>query len=208
MKLVVIESPYAGNVELNLRYLRAAMADSLAKNESPYASHGLLTQPGVLRDDVPDERARVIRAGFAWGAKADLVAVYEDLGVTPGMLAGIERAEKRGTPVERRRLPEWDQPFVTNPDPGCLKALALDAEGQRFAARLLWYGSAVEDINVARLLSEEGEDDGARFAAVGEAVAALANALRPLSKEQTRAIVAQFLAAVDPADLSDWSTEP
>jgi hypothetical protein len=107
MKLVVIESPYAGDVERNLRYLRAAMADCLRRGESPYASHGLLTQPGVLRDDVPDERARGIRAGFAWGEKADIVAVYEDLGVSSGMLAGIERAEKRGTPVERRRVPGW-----------------------------------------------------------------------------------------------------
>lgn len=109
MKLVVIESPYAGNVELNLRYLREAMADCLFRGESPYASHGLYTQPGVLRDDVPAERARGIRAGFAWGEKADLVAVYEDLGVTPGMLAGIERATKRGQPVEHRRL-GWDRP--------------------------------------------------------------------------------------------------
>lgn len=108
MRLVVIESPYAGDVERNLRYLDAALADCFARGESPFASHGLYTRKGVLDDRIPDERARGIRAGFAWGAKADLVAVYEDLGVTPGMLAGIERAEKRGTPVERRRLPEWD----------------------------------------------------------------------------------------------------
>lgn len=35
------ESPYAGDVNLNLRYLRAAMADCLRLGESPYASHGL-----------------------------------------------------------------------------------------------------------------------------------------------------------------------
>lgn len=108
MKLVVIESPYAGNVELNLRYLRAAMADCFARGEASFASHGLYTQPGVLDDRIPDERARGMRAGFAWGEKADIVAVYEDLGLTPGMLAGIERAEKRGQRVERRRIPGWD----------------------------------------------------------------------------------------------------
>lgn len=109
MRLVVVESPYAGDVERNLRYLRAAMADSLARGEAPYASHGLYTQPGVLRDGVPAERRLGIEAGFAWGERADLVAVYDDLGVTPGMLAGIARAEARGTPVERRQVPGWDR---------------------------------------------------------------------------------------------------
>lgn len=108
MRLVVIESPYAGDVAKNLRYLRAAMADCLARGEAPYASHGLYTQPGVLDDRIPDERAKGMRAGFAWGAQADARVVYEDLGVTPGMLAGIERAEKMGQPVERRRIPDWD----------------------------------------------------------------------------------------------------
>lgn len=51
-----------------------------------------------------------------------------------------------------------------------MRAMALDAEGQRFAARLFWYGSAVEDIRTAQVLSEE-EDEAARYAAVGEAVA-------------------------------------
>ena len=110
MKLVVIESPYAGDVERNLRYLRACLADCLARGEAPYASHALYTQPGVLDDRVPDERAKGMRAGFAWGAHAELVVVYEDLGVTPGMLAGIERAEKRGQRVERRRLSGWETP--------------------------------------------------------------------------------------------------
>jgi hypothetical protein len=109
MKLVVVESPYAGDVARNLRYLDAALADCFARGEAPFASHGLYTREGVLDDRVPDERARGIRAGFAWGEHAGLVAVYEDLGVTPGMLAGVERAHKRGQVVERRRLPGWDE---------------------------------------------------------------------------------------------------
>jgi len=108
VRLVVVESPYAGDVQRNLAYLRACLKDCLERGESPYASHGLLTQPGVgCDDDVPAERALGIRAGFAWADRADAVVVYEDLGVTPGMLAGIERAEKAGQPVERRRLPGW-----------------------------------------------------------------------------------------------------
>jgi hypothetical protein len=56
MKLVVVESPYAGDVTRNLEYARAAMADCLARGEAPFASHALYTQIGVLDDTKPEER--------------------------------------------------------------------------------------------------------------------------------------------------------
>lgn len=86
---VILETPYAGNAELNLCYLRACMHDSLQKGEAPFASHGLYTQPGVLRDDVPAERDLGIQAGFAWRLAADATVVYMDLGITKGMQYGI-----------------------------------------------------------------------------------------------------------------------
>jgi len=107
VRLVVVESPYAGDVARNLTYLRACLRDCIERSESPYASHGLLTQPGVLDDNVPAERAKGIQAGFAWAHHAHAIVVYEDLGVTSGMLAGIELARRRGQPVERRSLPGW-----------------------------------------------------------------------------------------------------
>ena len=67
MKRVIIESPYAGDVERNLRYARAAMKDCLHRGEAPYASHLLYTQEGVLDDDVPGERKLGISAGLSWG---------------------------------------------------------------------------------------------------------------------------------------------
>ena len=70
MRLVIIESPYAGNVPLNLLYLRACMRDCLSRGEAPFASHALYTQPGVLDDGDPAERAHGIEAGFAWRAVA------------------------------------------------------------------------------------------------------------------------------------------
>ena len=106
MRLVVIESPYAGNVEDNERYARACMADSLARGEAPFASHLLYTQQGVLDDTSPAERDLGMRAGFAWGVGADAVAVYTDRGISAGMRAGIERAEAIGLPIEYRRLDE------------------------------------------------------------------------------------------------------
>lgn len=106
MKRVIVESPYAGDVARNERYARACLADCLARNEAPFASHLLYTQPGVLDDTIPKERLQGITAGFSWRAVADLTVVYTDLGITPGMAAGIEHAEKAGRKVEYRRLGE------------------------------------------------------------------------------------------------------
>lgn len=104
MKLVLIESPYAGDIERNEAYADAALADCLRRGEAPFASHLLYTRKGVLRDDIPDERKLGIEAGLAWGEKAELSAVYIDYGITPGMQLGIERAAAYGRPVEYRRL--------------------------------------------------------------------------------------------------------
>lgn len=107
MKRVIIESPYAGDVETNLRYLRACMHYCITHDEAPYASHALYTQPGVLDDDRPVERELGIVAGFAWRDVADLTVVYTDLGITKGMQYGIDDANRKGRPVEYRTLPGW-----------------------------------------------------------------------------------------------------
>jgi len=106
MRLVILESPYNGDVERNKQYARAALRDSLKRGEAPLASHLLYTQPGVLRDDDVVERAMGIAAGLAWGRHAEATVVYQDLGISPGMWQGIERAEREGRPVERRNLQE------------------------------------------------------------------------------------------------------
>lgn len=110
--LVVIESPFAGDWEQNLAYARRAMADSLARGEAPFASHLLYTQPGVLDDNNPDERRQGIEAGLAWGECADLTAVYCDLGMSPGMREGINRAEVHGRRVEYRWLDNTATPWL------------------------------------------------------------------------------------------------
>ena len=107
MKLVVIESPFAGDAERNLRYLHAAMRDCFLRGEAPFASHALYTQEGVLRDDDPAERKLGMEAGFLWGNQAERTVVYTDLGISAGMLAGIERANTAFRPVEYRMLPGW-----------------------------------------------------------------------------------------------------
>lgn len=109
MKLVVIESPFAGDIDRNLRYLRACMADCLRRGEAPFASHALYTQPGVLDDGDTAQRKLGMDAGFAWREMAEATVVYTDLGVSRGMLAGIKHAQTVADhTIEYRELgDEW-----------------------------------------------------------------------------------------------------
>jgi hypothetical protein len=120
MRLVIVESPYAGKADgwprlvrpivawwrrrRNVRYLRAALHDCIARGEAPFASHALYTQPGVLDDGNPHERATGIDAGLEWGSRADATVVYGDLGFSSGMEYGIARARADGRRVEYRSL--------------------------------------------------------------------------------------------------------
>lgn len=108
MKLVVIESPLSAptreGIEKNKIYARRAMFDSLKRGEAPYASHLLFDQPGLLDDQEPTERRLGMKASFAWGRKADLIAVYADHGISEGMRRGIERALEHGQKVTYRYL--------------------------------------------------------------------------------------------------------
>ena len=104
MRLVIIESPYAGDVDANVEYARRCVRDSLLRGEAPIASHLLYTQPGVLRDDVPEERQHGIDAGLAWRRVAEASVVYTDRGITKGMEYGIAEAKAAGLPVEYREI--------------------------------------------------------------------------------------------------------
>ena len=83
MRRVILESPYAGDVDRNVAYARACLRDSLLRGEAPIASHLLFTQPGVLDDQIPNER---------------------QMGISRGMQYGIDRAEREGRKVEYRAL--------------------------------------------------------------------------------------------------------
>lgn len=104
---VILESPYAGNVERHLLYARLAMADCLRRGEAPLASHLLYTQPDILRDDVEEERAMGIAAGYQWGEHCDYVVVYTDLGISEGMKQAAENYQEMGKRIVLRTLPDW-----------------------------------------------------------------------------------------------------
>jgi len=83
MKRVIIESPYAGDIERNTEYARRCIKDSLDRGEAPLASH--LLYPQVLDENDPAQRKQGIDAGLVWSRQADLAAFYCDYGRSPGM---------------------------------------------------------------------------------------------------------------------------
>lgn len=101
---VVVESPFAGDIQKNIEYARKCMADCLKRGEAPFASHLLYTQDGILDDDIPHERELGIEAGFLWGELAEKVVVYQDLGISGGMQLGIDKATARDIPIEYRNI--------------------------------------------------------------------------------------------------------
>jgi hypothetical protein len=167
MRLVLVESPYAGTPEeitRNEKYARACLADCLAKGEAPFASHLLYTQPSVLRDGVPEERALGIEAGLAWGDKADLTAVYVDLGVSLGMLKGIERANAAGRPIETRKLyQKYDRDAQPLPE---IPTVGPEPEALGLRPKAIDSGSAASSAHRGYPSSEgspgEGLDDAGR----------------------------------------------
>lgn len=119
MRLVIIESPYAGDTEANVAYARACVHDAIIRGEAPFASHLLYTQPGILRDEVPAEREKGIAAALAWYRAADAAVVYTDRGISRGMEFGIATAKAAGKPVEYRSLgAPWAAERPQNLTPG------------------------------------------------------------------------------------------
>ena len=104
MRLVILESPFAGDEQANIDYARLCVRDSLMRGEAPIASHLLYTQPTILDDSDPHERAHGITAGLAWGKVAEATVVYTDRGISHGMALGINSADDHDRPVEYRSL--------------------------------------------------------------------------------------------------------
>lgn len=102
MKPVIIESPFAGAIEANLKYLGLCVKDCLRRGESPFASHGFF--PQWLDDDNPEERKLGIEAGHAWAWAAEKIVYYMDLGMSHGMYYSLEEHARRDREIEVRLL--------------------------------------------------------------------------------------------------------
>ena len=101
---VILESPYAGDIERNIAYARMCVKHSLTLGEAPIASHLLYTQDGILNDDIEHERNLGIDAGLAWKEVAQKHVFYVDYGWSKGMKYAYEYATKNKIPVEVRAI--------------------------------------------------------------------------------------------------------
>ena len=102
MQRVIIESPYAGDIKRNLKYLQRCIKDCLDRGEAPFASHLMYT--GCLDDTNPDERELGLIAGFVWRSVADKTVVYTDYGYSKGMEMGIIDAQEIHHGIEERMI--------------------------------------------------------------------------------------------------------
>jgi predicted RNA-binding Zn-ribbon protein involved in translation (DUF1610 family) len=112
-KNVVVESPYAGDTERNLRYLRACFCDCLRRVEAPIASHKLYAD---LCFGIGLDRELGIEAGYAWGIMADYVVCYVDLGMTDGMKKAIKSYEDVGLKTKYRSIAYFNEEVLLVPD--------------------------------------------------------------------------------------------
>jgi len=115
-RFVDVETPYSpgekGMLEQNLLFARACVGDCFMRGEVPFASHLFFTQPGILDDDVPEERERGILAGkdLIEALPGVTTVVYTKLGVSSGMRYGIQRAKEAGRKTEYMELEEgWEE---------------------------------------------------------------------------------------------------
>lgn len=113
--IVIVESPYAGDIDANVDYARAACRDAYERGEVPFASHLFYTQ--FLDDRVPIERLAGIECGYAMWWNATKIVFYVDRGWSPGMQAALRRTKETLHEVEYRSLRKPDQAghFGTEP---------------------------------------------------------------------------------------------
>lgn len=116
-KPVVIESPYAGDVGENLRYLDRCILDCLARGETPYASHKMLTS--ALDDRDEEQRGLGIAAGLDMASSTRApVVFYLDRGVSTGMAKSLRHhlAHHPGR-VLMRWLEDGKEVSIKEPEP-------------------------------------------------------------------------------------------
>lgn len=96
MKLVYICSPYAGDIESNVRFAKAACRYAAEQGCAPVAVH--LMYPRILDDAVPAQREIGIRMGLRVLASCDELWICGSR-ISHGMRCEISEAERLGIPV-------------------------------------------------------------------------------------------------------------
>lgn len=108
MKRLIVESPFKAtetySVEENIAFARKVCRHALLLGYSPYASHLFFTQPGLLDDDLPNERRLGIDAGLVWSVGVGDVwfALRSDEKLSVGMTYAANRHRMREAKVQFR----------------------------------------------------------------------------------------------------------
>lgn len=97
-KLVYIASPYAGDVERNIEFARAACRYCIAQGHAPVAVH--LLYPTLLDDLNPAEREIGLSLGHHVLERSDELWICGDR-ISSGMAAEIELAKQLGIPIRK-----------------------------------------------------------------------------------------------------------
>ena len=101
-KIVYIASPYAGDVEGNVEFAKAACRLAMEHGDTPVAAH--LLYPQMLDDSVPEQRELGIRMGLKLlGACSELWLCGGR--ISNGMQEELKEAWRHRIPV--RRIP-WE----------------------------------------------------------------------------------------------------
>jgi hypothetical protein len=114
MSVAMIESPYSGDIDRNIRYLALCSFDAgILHDECPYASHASMTQhPRSKNMFVSDydkkwdvfTRDKAIHMSQRMRKRCDKTVFYIDLGWSNGMKEAIKYCEKNGLPYEERKI--------------------------------------------------------------------------------------------------------
>ncbi len=102
MEKVIVESPYAWDINKHIKYLKLCMLDCFKRWEAPFASHLLYTP--ILDDNIEEERNLGIEAWLVWGNGADKTVVYTDFWISRWMEYGIDNAKENNRPIEYRKI--------------------------------------------------------------------------------------------------------
>lgn len=97
-KLVYIASPYAGDVDANVAFAKAACRYAMEQGATPVAVH--LLYPQILDDLVPAEREAGIRMGLRVLEACDELWLCGSQ-ISHGMRAEWDTAERLGIPVRK-----------------------------------------------------------------------------------------------------------
>jgi len=83
MLIIMVESPFAGDVERNIIYARRAMRYVIDRGHVPIVPH--LMYPQVMDDTDPEERARALHMCDILRLRAHETWFFVDYGMSKGM---------------------------------------------------------------------------------------------------------------------------